>query len=262
MPVTVVIMERKNKEVQMEKLKPWAVVVALVLWQVLAMIVNQSFLLASPLAVILELWRILRTYDFWSATLYSFLRIVGGFLLGTSCAILLSVLASRFSFVRDLLAPFIITIKSIPVVSFVILALIWFSSQNLAILISFLMVLPIVYTNVLEGIRYTDKSLLEMAWVFHMKKRKKIRYIYFFEVFPFFVSGVKVALGLSWKAGIAAEVIGIPEHSIGENLYNAKIFLETPSLMAWTVVIICLSIGFEKIFLLFLRGLHKKLQRG
>ena len=47
---------------------------------------------------------------------------------------------------------------------------------------------------------------------------------------------------------IAAEIIGIPKGSIGENLYNAKIYLETPDLFAWTFVIIAVSVLFEKIF--------------
>ncbi len=255
-------MNKTPKFTQTDKIKPWAVLLALLLWQAVAMIINQRILIVSPLAVAAELVEIVPTLDFWGAVSFSFLRIVGGFLLGTACAVLLAIPASQFAFVRDLLAPFMLTVKSIPVASFVILALIWFSSENLAILISFLMVLPIVYTNVLEGIRHTDKNLLEMAAVFRMSKFKKIRYIYFFETFPFFLAGVKVALGLSWKAGVAAEVIGIPDHSIGENLFNAKIFLDTSSLFAWTVVIVLISTLFEKFFLRLLRLFYKWMQGG
>ncbi len=255
-------MDKKNQLTQAEKIKPWAVVLALVIWQIVAVVINQRILIVSPITVVAKLWEIMRTADFWGAVSFSFVRIVGGFLLGLSCGVVLAVAASYFSFVRNFLAPFMLTIKSIPVVSFVILALIWFSSKNLAILISFLMVLPIVYTSTLEGIRHTDKNLLEMAQTFRITKVKKLRYIYFFEVFPFFVSGVKVALGLSWKSGIAAEVIGIPEHSIGENLFNAKIFLDTPSLFAWTIVIVIISALYEKLFLFLLSLLYKRLQRG
>ncbi len=253
-------MNQNNR--QADKIKPWAVVLMLVIWQALAMVLNQEILLASPTKVLQEILVIVRTGEFWGAIFFSFVRIVSGFLLGTFSAVVLAVFASKYAIIKDALAPFMLTIKSIPVASFVILVLVWFSSQNLAILISFLMVMPIMYTNVLEGIRNTDKNLLEMAKVFEIVRLKKIRYIYFFEVYPFFLSGVKIALGLCWKAGIAAEVIGIPERSIGENLFNAKIFLDTPSLFAWTVVIILISTGFEKCFLFFMRQLYTWMQKG
>ncbi len=259
---TLSIMGKNRKSTKTEILKPWAVLLALFLWQAVAMVIDQRILIVSPLAVLKKLFEIVPTANFWGAVAFSFLRIVGGFLAGMACAVALAIPASCFAFVRDLLSPFMLTIKSIPVASFVILALIWFSSQNLAILISFLMVLPIVYTSVLEGIRHTDQNLLEMAKIFHVTACKKIRYIYFFEVYPFFVSGVKVALGLSWKSGIAAEVIGIPDHSIGENLFNAKIFLDTSSLFAWTIVIVLLSVGFEKLFLFLLRLFYAQMQKG
>ena len=131
-----------------------------------------------------------------------------------------------------------LAIKTIPVASFIIFVLIWFSSQNLAVLISFLMVLPVIYTNVLDGIRATDPQLLEMAQVFQIPTARKIRYLYVPQVMPFFQSGCSVALGLCWKSGIAAEVIGMPQGSIGEKLQQAKVYLDTPDLFAWTLVII------------------------
>ncbi len=253
------IMEGKHKT---DKIKLWSVALALVIWQIAAMIIDQSILIVSPIRVFIKLTELVQLPDFWLSVAYSSIRIIGGFVAGMVCAIALAVPASRLSFLRDLLAPFMITIKSIPVASFVILALIWFSSQNLAILISFLMVLPIIYTNVLEGMRNTDESLLEMARVFRMSPLKRIRYIYFFEVYPFFISAIKVALGLSWKSGIAAEVIGIPQNSIGENLFNAKIYLDTSSLLAWTVVIVIVSTLFEKLFLFLVKHLHRFMERG
>ncbi len=244
-----------------DKIKLWSVAVALIIWQIVAMIIDQQILIVSPLRVIVKLYELVQTTEFWSAVGISALRIIGGFLAGLVCAVALAIPASRISFIRDLLAPFMITVRSIPVASFVILALIWFSSQNLAILISFLMVLPIIYTNVLEGIRQTDTDLLEMATVFKIKWSKKLRYIYFFQVYPFLVSAIKISLGLSWKSGVAAEVIGTPENSIGENLFSAKIFLDTASLLAWTVVIVLVSTLFEKLFMIALKRIHSAMER-
>ncbi len=245
-----------------DRIKLWAVVASLIVWQIVAMIINQQILIVPPTTVLIRLFELMQLHDFWLAVGVSSLRIIGGFFTGMVVAVALAIPASAFPVVRDALAPFMITIKSIPVASFVILALIWFSSKNLAILISFLMVLPIIYTNVLEGIRQTDRDLLEMAKVFKISNIKKLRYIYFFEVYPFLISGIKIALGLAWKSGVAAEVIGIPDNSIGENLFNAKIYLDTSSLLSWTVVIVIISTLFEKLFLSAAKRLHDIMKRG
>ena len=100
-----------------------------------------------------------------------------------------------------------------------------------------------------------------MARVFRIPAARRIRYIYLPQVLPYFLSACTVALGLSWKAGVAAEVIGMPEGSIGEQLQQAKIYLNTPDLLAWTVVIVLVSLGFEKLFLALIRRAAKRLER-
>ena len=151
--------------------------------------------------------------------------------------------------------------KATPVASFIILVLIWVPSRNLSVVISFLMVLPVIYTNVLNGIQSTDGKLLEMAEVFDVSPWRRIKYIYMSSVLPYFRAGCSLGLGLCWKAGVAAEVIGIPAGSIGEKLYEAKVYLETPDLFSWTIVIIILSIAFEKIFLLLTDLLVGRVER-
>ena len=110
------------------------------------------------------------------------------------------------------------------------------------------------------GLQSTDPKLLEMAVVFRMPVWRKIRFIYLPALVPYLVSGCRIALGMSWKSGAAAEVIGLPEHSIGEHLYMAKIYLETADLFAWTLVIILVSAVFEQIVLFLISRLCP--QRG
>ena len=237
------------------KIRLWAVLFWLLVWQAASMAIGSQILLVSPVQVLLRLGQLLPTANFWSAVLFSFCRIAGGFLLAAVTGVLLAALSARFRRLEELLAPAILTIKSIPVASFIILALIWFSSRNLAILISFLMVLPVVYTNVLGGIRAADPQLLEMARLFRLSAARRVRYIYVPQVLPFFRSACAVSLGLCWKSGIAAEVIGMPQGSIGERLQQAKVYLDTPDLFAWTLVIVLLSLAFERLFLaLLVRG--------
>ena len=195
------------------------------------------------------LLELVRDSSFWASIFSSFARISLGFLGAFVLSILLGCLAYAFPLIRELLEPVMLLIKSVPVASFVILALIWIGSHNLAVFTSFLVVVPMIYVNTLSGLEHTDRKLLEMARVFEIPFGRQIRSIYVSQVLPYFRAGCSLALGLCWKAGVAAEVIGIPQNSIGENLYNAKIYLDTPALFAWTLVIICISVLFEKGFL-------------
>lgn len=224
----------------------------LLLWQLAAMGLNQKILLVSPVTVILRLFELLPTLGFWSAVGFSFLRITLGFLLAAVFGTTLAALAARFSLVRALAAPPMRAVKSIPVASFIILVLLWVPSRNLSVVISFLMVLPVVYSNVLTGAESMDEKLTEMANVFQVPLSRRVRYLYLPQILPFFRSACAAGLGLCWKAGIAAEVIGLPDGSIGERLYEAKVYLETPDLFAWTLVIVLVSLLFEQLFLFLL----------
>ena len=189
------------------------------------------------------------TAEFWQAAAFASLRILGGFFLSCVLAVALAALAARLRWVRELLSPLVAVVKAVPVVSFIILALIFFSSENLSLLISALMVFPPVYLNVLEGIGHTDVQLLEMARVFRVPLSRQLRGIYLPAVLPYFRSAVSLGLGLCWKSGAAAEVIGLPAGSIGEALYTAKVYFQTGDLFAWTAVIVAISVLFERLFL-------------
>ncbi len=231
----------------------------IMVWQLASMWLGQEILLASPVSVIQRLFALFFTWDFWQSIGFSLSRIISGFLLALVLGILLAVLAYLSRTAQILFAPLLLVVKSTPVASFIILCLIWIPSRNLSVFISFLMVLPVVYTNILEGIRQTDEKLLEMARVFQVGKAKTVRYIYLSQVMPYFVTACRLSLGLCWKAGTAAEVIGVPQGSIGEKLYHAKVYLNTPDLFAWTIVIVLVSFLFEKCFLAAVKWLSGRL---
>jgi len=243
-----------NKRPAHNQIRLWAVAFWLLVWQIAAMALDALYpqghlLLPSPLSALMRLGELALTAAFWQSVGQSFARIVGGFLLSCLAASLLAVPASRWKWVRELLSPLVATVKAVPVASFIILALVWLSSRSLALFISALMVFPPVYLNVLEGIRQTDGKLLEMAKVFRVPLWRQVRGIYIPAVLPYFRTAVSLGLGLCWKAGVAAEVIGLPTGSVGEQLYNAKVYYMTPDLFAWTAVIVVVSVVFEKLFL-------------
>lgn len=223
------------------------------LWQAIAAMVRNPIIFVGPFEMLRALWDQLFDAVFWQTIGHSFGKISLGFLGAFATGLVLGSLAYRFPFLGELLEPFMSLIRSIPVASFVILALIWIGSGSLSVCISYLVVLPIVYVNTIAGLASTDPRLLEMARVFHMPALKKVRYIYVPALMPYLVSGCKTALGMSWKSGIAAEVIGIPDTSIGEQLYYSKLYLDTAGLFAWTFVIVVVSAVFEQLFLFLLK---------
>ncbi len=220
---------------------------------------GSEILLVSPVAVIKRLITLVGEKEFFSALLFTFLRIVVGFFCGFALGVVLAVLAGRYRAIEYLIWPYMITVKSVPVASFVIIALLWFSASWLSSFVSFLIVLPIIYTNVLSGIRATDKKLIEMADVFRMTQLNRLRFVYLPSVIPFLLSACKLAVGLAWKAGVAAELIGTPDGSVGESLYFSKLYLNTTDVLAWTVVIIFVSVVFEKVIMLALTKISERI---
>ncbi len=236
-----------------------AVLFWLAIWQIAAMAVGERILLASPIAVIARLFTVWREPGFFATVAYSFVRIVGGAGLGITLGCLLAAAANRYRPVEILLAPLMVTVKSVPVASFIVIALIWLSSRTLSIFISFLMVLPVVYSNILVGLRSTPRELLEMAGVFGLPPHRRLLYVYIPAVWPYLLSACGSALGLAWKAGVAAEVIGLPTGSLGEVIFEAKLYLNSVDLLAWTVVIVAVSVGFEKLVVGLLRLIYGRL---
>lgn len=223
------------------------VVCWIVVWQLAALAIDNSIMLATPLEALEALWVRLPQLAFWQTIGMSLLRIALGFSLGCIVALIGATFSKRFSIIEEILSPVISLLKNIPVASFVVILLIWWGSSFLAVAISFLIVLPNVYVNTLEGLKNTDEKMLEMARVLKMPLWNRFFYIYRPALQPYLCSALKISLGMSWKSGVAAEVIGTPDFSIGEALYMSKIYLDTAGVFAWTAVIVVLSFVFEKL---------------
>lgn len=242
---------RMNKKDFWKKIA--AVLFWIAVWQMASVLMKDSIVFVGPADMLRSLWEQMNGKEFWLSVGNSIIKIMGGFLIAFFSAVLMAGISFRLRWLKILLEPVIQLAKSVPVASFVVLLLIMAGSENLSIFIVFLMAFPIIYVNMGQGLEHVDEKMLEMARVFDMKPWKKFLYIYRPVFLPYLISGAKVALGMSWKSGVAAEIIGVPSHSIGERLYMAKIYLNTESLFAWTLVIILLSLMFEKLFLWGLR---------
>ncbi len=247
----------------MKKRAVWHSVLAglfwIAVWQLESMLIARDFLLASPWDVCCTLIKMIFQAEFWLVVLRSFGRIALGCLLGTVSGVLLAAAAAASSIAEVLLRPLMQVFKTVPVASFIILALLWTGSSGLSVFISFLMVMPVIYTNMLDGIRQTNMQLLEMAQVFYLKWHQKLTAIYLPQLLPHFITGCSVAIGLAFKSGVAAEVIGLPQGTVGEKLYQAKIYLSTGEVFAWTIVVVLLSILLERLIKAALCALQRRL---
>lgn len=215
-------------------------------WQAASMLAAKPVLFTSPLSTVQALLRLLPTAGFWLSVLGSFRRIALGFFLALLLGTLTGIAAFRFRLLRELLSPLLTLMKSVPVASFIILILVWFGSKSLTVIVALLIVFPLIYFSTLSGLGSADPELLEMGKVHRVPAGRIAWQIYRPALWPYLRGACASALGMSWKAGIAAEVIGTPEWSIGEQLYLAKIYMDTAELFAWTLTVIVLSAVFEK----------------
>lgn len=246
----------KNKKIRNIIL---TIILWVMIWQIVSMRIDNSIFLPSPVETIQSLQNLLLSQQFFYSVFSSLGNIAKGFLLGVLFGSMFAVFASISDFLEIFISFPMRIIKATPVASFTILALFWMDSSKLSILVSFFMVLPILYTNVFTGIKEINPKLLEMTKVFQIRWYYKVCFVYIPSVLPYLFSACSVAIGLAWKSGIAAEVIGITKNSIGNHLYQAKLYLEMPELFAWSFVIISISIASEYIVLCLIHLLEQSI---
>lgn len=215
------------------------------LWAIAAYRVGYDFILPSPLSVLRALGRIVTEPKFFRAVGSSLLRVLTGFLLGAVLGLAGAFLSYFLLPLKVFFSPMIKVVRATPVASFILIAVLWIPSGAVPVFISFLMVFPIVYSNVLTGLENTDVSLREAARVYRLSVPKKLALLYAPSALPYFAGACITSLGLAWKSGVAAEVLSVTKNSIGEKLYLSNLYLESAELLAWTVTVILLSVGME-----------------
>lgn len=231
----------------------------LVVWELFARAISQEILLPSVAAVAGTLVRLWGAKAFWLSVLASLLRVLLGFCAAVAAGTLLAVITCRVKLLHTLFSPLLHIVRAAPVASFIILAYFWIETDLLPAFIAFLMVVPMVWANVSQGIRQTDGKLLEMARVYRLGRGCTLRHVWLPSVKPYFLAACTTGLGFAWKSGIAAEVICSPDRAIGTELRNAKAYLETPEVFAWTVTVVVLSVLLEQVLL---RLVHRNKKGG
>ncbi len=229
----------------------------LIIWQVIYLLVDDPLFVSAPLEVFKRIVELAKTQIFWEDVLLSVGRIMIGFVFGVIIGLLMA-FASSLNITDKLLSPLKLIVRATPIASFIMLAWIWLERDMIPVFISALMVIPVVWGNVLTGIKNIGKDFKELAIVYKIGKFKQLKYIYLPGILPYFTSALCTCAGLVWKAGVAAEVLCQPKNSIGTNLFYAKSLLETLDVFAWTVVVIIISLTLEILIKFILKKLEKK----
>lgn len=223
-----------------------------------AALYGKPLILPSPTDVFLTLWEMIKTKEFYLFTLNSLKNVLVGLMIAVLAGILLSVFTSYCKFARDLFLPIMTVIKATPVASFIILVYVLIGAQRVPSLITFLIVLPVVWTNLDEGFHRIDPQLLEVTKIYRFSFLKKLKYLIVPSVSPYLISACRTSMGLAWKAGIAAEIIAMPRETIGVEIGLAKQYLESTVVFAWTLTVVLLSLCIEFGFSALLKQNSKK----
>ena len=219
----------------------------LAVWWLLALIVGKELLIPSPPLVVRTLLELVVTGAFWRYTALTLLRITLGLLLGIVLGMLTALLTNRLSLLHALLAPAVRVVRATPVASFIILVLLWVANGRVPVVISALVVLPVIWESTAAGLRSVDKNLLEFARAYRLTRLDTWRSIVIPSMLPQLAAAVCTAIGLAWKSGVAAEVLCLPKAAVGTQVYFSKLYLDTPALFAWTLIVVALSLTVERI---------------
>ena len=215
------------------------------IWAIAAYRFGKPLLFPSPLSVLTTLGELLQTKEFYLITA----KTIGNILMGTFTAILfacvLVVITARIHLVHELIHPVMAVVKATPVASFIILMLLFLGPVKVPAFITFLIVLPIVWTNLDQGIASIDTQLQEVAKIYRFSFVKRLRVLIFPSLKSYFLSACKTSIGLAWKAGVAAEIIAMPKGTIGTQIGEAKLYIMSAEMFAWTLTVVLLSLAIE-----------------
>ncbi len=234
----------------------------LLLWLCASMAVGNPLILPSPLSTLSRLAELSLEADFWKTVLASLLRVIVGISVAIPFSALFAWICSSSKIADALFSPAVTLMKSVPVVSFILIAIFLFDRSIIPSAIAFMMVFPVLYGNIREGITSVSRELLEMARVFKLSFFLKIKRIYAPAIAPYFFAAVTASVGLALKAGIAAEVIAYIPLSIGKKLSDAKSYMEPADLLAWTAAILIIGLLLEYVLRITLKRIQRRRTDG
>ncbi len=221
-----------------------AVALLLLIWKYAAASMDAQIILPSPETTLERFLGLVSGADFRQSVAISAWRVLAGFLLSVAAGMLVGVPAGINAALRNGFSPILAVIRTTPIMSVILIALLWFKTGTVPIFSAFLIGFPVVVRNIITGIQQTDTRLVEMGRAYELSRTQMLTAIYVPSVIPYLISGAQTALGLTWKVVVAAEVLSLPERGIGADMQYAQMSLETAEVFAWTAVaIVCAGLS-------------------
>ncbi|MFY9115922.1 MAG: ABC transporter permease subunit [Bacteroidales bacterium] len=230
-----------------ETLTVLSIALLLGLWKLLAVLFDAPYLIPDPKATLTAVFQLIMEPDFLLVAGNTVVRALVGFIFSGILGIVAGIFAGISPTFNTLITPLLVTIRSIPVISLILLALVWFQTGAVPVFIGFLTMFPFICTNVSDGIRSIDPGLIEMAHFYKVDKKRILTGVYIPAVMPFITSGASSAMGIGWRAIIIGEVLSQPVYGIGTRMQLAQTYLNVEVLIAWTLLAIALSYLFERL---------------
>ncbi len=224
-----------------------SVATMLIVWKILAVHFNSGFILPQPEDTFLTVIKLFGDKEFIMIAGTTIVRGITGFILSGILGLAAGILAGISPGFNAFITPVMVAVRSVPVISIILLALIWFNPGIVPVFVAFLTMFPFICTNVSDGIRSVDPDLTEMARLYRISPGRIIREVYIPAIMPFIISGASSAMGIGWRAIIIGEVLSQPKYGIGTKMQTAQTFLNVDAVIAWTLIAVLISYGFEKI---------------
>jgi NitT/TauT family transport system permease protein len=206
-----------------------------------------AYVLPAPLAVVKGLAEIVRSGEIWTHAAASLYRIAVGFGLAVLLSLLMGLGAFASPMARGIVHDVLAILNSTSVFVWIVISIIWFGLSNWAPIFTTLMItLPVVGSNLVEGVASVDRRLLEMGDVYRLGRREKFTAIVIPSTLPYLVAGMKVGFGLALKVSVVAEIFGVTS-GIGYIMNVSREILATQMVFAWALVMILIMVATDKL---------------
>jgi NitT/TauT family transport system permease protein len=234
-----------------------ALLVVVVVWWLLSLRYG-AYVLPSPRAVLSGLGTVVASGDLWRHTGASLYRIGIGFGAAVLLALLMGLAAFLSRPARGVVHDVLAILNATSVFVWIVISLIWFGLSDWApIFTTFMITLPVVASNIVEGVENVDRLLLEMGDVYRLGGREKFTAIVVPSTLPYLVAGMKVGFGLALKVSVVAEIFGVTT-GIGYIMNYSRETLATQMVFVWALVMILVMMAADK---LVFDGLSRRMAR-
>lgn len=223
------------------------VVYVLLLWQLVAVIVNKEVIVPYPIDVFQRMIKMIADLEFYQTLLITLSHVLIVVIVSAVIAFGLSYLGYQRPLVDEYVTPLLTMIQAIPNISFIILVLVWVSSLQTVYIVLFLVVFPLLYNNFIQGFKSIDHDLRDVILLYHPTRFEKYFKVYLPLIRPSFLSGMKSSLSLGVKVAVMAEILAGLPYGVGRAINYSRIQFDMIGVFAWTVWLVIMILFIDYI---------------